>query len=478
MFVISFHVASALLLATVSVAAREIPVATPSEFAAAMPALAPGDTVVLKAGVWRDATLQFRAQGESARPITLRAEIPGATILEGASQLTIDGAHLVVAGLKFSRNAGLPAIITPYKVTVASVVTFTKASRDCRLTETAIVDSGDGVSNYVHLEPGSRANRIDHCFFSNQGAIGVTFYVEVHPTQPNRHQVDHNYFGDRKPGTGNRWETIRIGHAEQQDFVSETTVAQNYFFRCNGENECVSDKSTGNRYLSNAFVETRGQLTLRHGARARVEGNFFFAGEDPASDGLRVIGPDHVVLNNYFKGVRNGIIVYSGETDPKPTGYRPVARALIAGNTIEHCANALVLGSSGRAVPPKNVTLAGNLVIGRSAPLIHADAKGMDIAYVANLMLGPELGIADTPGIDRDAPPLITDEWGRVFPDPARSKLRLNRTVHPALASDLNGEVRAPQTNIGAIGERNAAPKYPRTRDDVGPAWLRAKTPP
>lgn len=302
----------------------------------------------------------------------------------------------------------------------------------------------------------------------------MTFYVQVHPTQPNHHRIEHNYFGDRRRGTGNRWETIRLGHSEQQSFVSATTVARNLFYRCNGENECVSNKSTGNRFLHNAFIETRGELTLRHGDRAWIEGNYFFGGDDPASRGVRAIGSNHVVINNYFKRVPAALVIYTGEAAPEPRGYAPVVNALVAFNTFEECvAPTLVLGATNRPVRPKNVRLAYNLVQADSGPIVEMPDGKVDVSHAGNLMFGAELGIGTTAGIDRTKPSMKVDARGRIFPDATQLPVRVDLRHVPEVEHDLNGLPRGGDVNVGAIGVESARPLYPLYRYEAGPVWMR-----
>jgi poly(beta-D-mannuronate) lyase len=338
---------------------REQKIASVQEFQSAVTSAKPGDVIVLRNGTWQDAKLNFRAAG-----VTLRAEIPGQVIFQGSSELVIDGPNLVVSGLKFQNISNVTETVTPHQVLVRRIIVFTTNAISSRLTETAIIDSGVGVTTYVHMRPGSQSNLVDHCHFSGQQGIGVTFYVEAHATIPNYHRIENNYFGDRKPGRGNGWETVRVGHSAQQEFFSGTTVASNYFYRCNGELECISNKSTGNRYLHNAFVENQGQLCLRHGNKAVIAGNYFLGGDEPDAQGVRISGSDHIVVNNHFRGLRDALLVYNGQVNPEPRGYAAVNDTLIASNVFENCAKNLVVGvgERGRTLAPKNLRLEHNLV--------------------------------------------------------------------------------------------------------------------
>ena len=116
----------------------------------------PGDEIVFANGTYSDFRLNFKANGTEAAPIILRAESPGQVVFRGRSQLFIDGNYLVVAGFKYDQITGVPNVTTPYDVQVGAVVTFRKTTNHSRLTETAILNSGNGVGNYFHMEPGGR----------------------------------------------------------------------------------------------------------------------------------------------------------------------------------------------------------------------------------------------------------------------------------------------------------------------------------
>ena len=87
---------------------------------------------------------------------------------------------------------------------------------------------------------------------------------------------------------------------------SGTLVESNLFDRCDGEIEIISSKSCENIYRFNTFLDCAGMLTLRHGNRCRVEGNFFLGHHKKGSGGIRIIGEDHIIINNYIEGIEKG----------------------------------------------------------------------------------------------------------------------------------------------------------------------------
>ena len=107
--------------------------------------------------------------------------------------------------------------------------------------------------------------------------------------------------------------------------------------RCDGEIEIISSKSCENVYRNNTFRDSEGCLTLRHGNRCVVDGNFFLGNgsEGKPTGGVRVIGEEHVITNNYFDGttgIAGGVIVLTaGQPKAELTGYWHITKATIAG---------------------------------------------------------------------------------------------------------------------------------------------------
>jgi poly(beta-D-mannuronate) lyase len=434
------------------------------QFDQAVAASKPGDEIVFANGTYSDFRLELKASGTEAAPITLRAETPGQVTFHGKSQLFIDGNWLVVAGFKYEQIADVPNITTPYDVVVGAVVTFRKTTNHARLTETAIVDSGTKVSAYFHMEPGGQYNQVDHCWFSGQKDIGPSLYIEVDPTKPNNAIMEACFIGNRAQGNGNKWETLRIGHAEQQKFRSGALVTRNYFNKCDGENEMISNKSSGNKYLYNAIIENKGELTLRHGDEVWIEGNFL-----DRSTGIRVIGARHVIINNYLKKLSFGFNIYASEANPVPAGYAPVIDPIIAFNTLEDCGASFQIGTSGRPVAPKNVRMGYNLVQGSGTILQYANASS-DVKYEGNIMYGGNVDARA--GISRDKPALADDQWGRLVVDRSKLGMMVDPKSFPQVTKDLNGTDRGDMPNVGAIQTPNVKPLYPLSPKDVGPLWM------
>mgnify|MGYP003575388561 CR=1 FL=1 len=346
--------------------------------------LKPGDQVVLSNGNWQDQKLIFRAQGTEKAPVHLRARDAGKVILKGNSSLLIDGSWLIVEGLKFEEG---------YTPASQHAVVFSERSTDCRLTNTAIIDYNhpetNKIFNFWILVYGIR-NRIDHCFIKGKTTRGTAIGVNI-SDKPNHHRIDHNYFGHRPDVKANGGEIIRIGTDVWSMHDSYTTVEDNVFEHCDGEIEIISNKSGHNTIRNNLFYESKGTLTLRHGNNAEVYGNFFIGNGVEETGGIRIIGENHQIYDNYFLGLRGtGLKAVFALTnawqDPPLHGYWQVKNVRITQNTIVDCKEVFVIGAGKDAktfVPPVSTVITNNLLVGNST-LINSIEKNAGIRFLAN----------------------------------------------------------------------------------------------
>ena len=84
---------------TNSASAKEYLVNSQLDYREVLTQLAPGDTIILKDGIWNDFEIIFEGEGEPDLPITLRAETPGQVHITGQSSLALAGEYLLVSGL-------------------------------------------------------------------------------------------------------------------------------------------------------------------------------------------------------------------------------------------------------------------------------------------------------------------------------------------------------------------------------------------
>lgn len=388
--------------------AAEYPVADVAAFNAAVAKLAPGDVVVLRAGEWKDADLVFRGNGTIEKPITLRGD--GRAKLTGASRLRIAGEHLVIEGVWFSD-------CTPPK---SDIIAFREDSkrlakhcivRDCAITQSAaLVEKSDRKWLSIY----GANNRVERCHFEGKTSAGTLLIVWLPEKagDPPGHVISGNYFGPRPRLGKNGGEIIRVGDSDTSMQTAGCVVERNLFDRCDGEVECISNKSCGNIYRGNVFLETQGSLTLRHGNGCRVEKNVFLGFGVKSTGGIRVIGEDHTVVDNHLEGLRGdgaraAICVMNGIEKSPLSGYFQVKRAKIERNTIVDCKQSIVIGFADDDVkanlPPTDVTFGGNTVWAGKFTAIELIDPTATVVWKENRVSAEKPGIAPTPGIATDA---------------------------------------------------------------------------
>ncbi|MCB0305860.1 MAG: polysaccharide lyase 6 family protein [Calditrichaeota bacterium] len=449
---------------------------TPAEIALALPFLLPGDTLTMADGVWQDADIRFRASANVIDSILLRAETSGQVILTGNSRLRLYGSYLIVKGLYFKNGSGINGEVVAFRESA------TQIARHSRLTECAFESINSplpGSASWVTLY-GSH-NRIDHCYFFNKTTAGPTLTV-VPDGQPNEHRIDHNYFAFRPPLGSNGGETIQIGTSEWSMYYSHTLVEHNYFERCNGEAEIISSKASANIIRYNTFRECEGALSLRHGNFCEVYGNFFFGNFQPLTGGVRIVGEDHRVYNNYFQDLA-GIEIYSplslmnGIPNSPLNGYFQVKRAQVLFNTLVNCYNPVVIGlgrNTDRTLPPLDCAIAGNVIFTADSDWIIAEVDTPhNMLYQGNIMFGSPLGIPPRPGISRVDPLLHRAADSLWRPMPASPVIGAGQGNYPFVNDDVDGHMRNLPKDSGA-DQVSPAPvlRRPLTPLDVGPPWF------
>ncbi|MCA9237581.1 MAG: polysaccharide lyase 6 family protein [Planctomycetales bacterium] len=403
----SLFTALALLqLAATPAVAKEFLVKDVHELKLAAKSARPGDHVIMAEGEWRDAKLVFSGQGTKAAPITLRAAAPGKTVMTGASELRLGGENLVVDGLLFQNPAA----------TVSDLIQFRVDSKrlafNCRLTNCAVISTlqveNSQESRWVNLY--GSGHRVDRCTFQGKSGKGSTLVVWLVNTGDGRHQIEQNYFGPREKLGKNGGETIRIGDSKTSMLAGDCVVENNLFERCNGETECISNKSCGNTYRHNTFLEVSGTLTLRHGNDCLVEQNVFLGNKARGTGGVRIIGEDHIVRGNYFEKLtgddaRSALTFMMGIPNSPADRYFQVQRAIVQDNTFVECEHTLLIGLSDdrkATLPPIETVITGNVVVAEKYTVVEARCPLDGITWKQNHFFGKDLGMPPVAGVETD----------------------------------------------------------------------------
>jgi poly(beta-D-mannuronate) lyase len=359
----------------------------------------PGDTIVMTNGNWLNQAIVFKSSGNASQPIVLRAQTAGQVILSGTSHINISGNYLEVSGLFFKSGNLSTSEIISFRTSTSEF------ANNCRVTNCAIRDSNptDNTIDTKWVSLYGANNKVDHCSFQNKTNMGTLLVVWLTAGIVPNHIVDQNYFGYRNSNvdaTGaelNGQEIIRLGDSSTSMQTAGIQVTNNFFEHCNGEIETISNKSCGNYFSNNVFFECVGMLTLRHGNFATVEGNYFFGNKISNTGGVRIIGENHKVYNNYFEkldgsGYRSAICIVRGKMNSLANEYFQVKNALVAFNTMVDCATSFTINynSSAYTMPPIGTMIANNNVYNTSSSntnvIIDQTDPNIDITWNNNLM--------------------------------------------------------------------------------------------
>lgn len=392
-----------------------------SEFNDAVANAKPGSVITLANGVWKDTELIFEGAGTKDSPIKLTVEEKGKVTLEGQSNLQIAGDYLIVEGLVFKNG------YTPTN----SVISFRKnrneLANNSRLTE-CVIDNYNNPERHVQdywVTIYGKNNRIDHNHITGKKNLGVTMIVglDTKESVENNHKIDHNYFGPRPTFGNNGGETLRIGTSHNALENSKTLVESNYFDRCNGEHEIISNKSCQNTFKYNTFFECTGTLTMRHGNETLVDGNVFIGNGKPSTGGVRVINENQTVINNYHIGLtgyrfRGAFVMMNGVPNSPPNRYVPVIDSKVNNNTFINCDHIqLCAGSDAeRSQAPLNSEISGNIFYHQSKKdlfTIYDDISG--VTFKENI-LGSNLETTINSGFDNADIALVKNEQGFLIP--------------------------------------------------------------
>lgn len=452
-------------------------VKTVAEFDAAVMAASPGDTIILAEGEWKDVDLKFKAAGVVEKPITVKAEIPGKTILTGSSRLRLGGEHLVIEGLWFRDPAAESGEVIEFRIDSKLHASHSRAT-NCAVTSSTSAKKQKG-SRWVSMH--GTDNRVDHCWLEGKTSEGATLVVWLGFEPEGRHRIDHNFFGPRPVLGKNGGETIRIGDSKTSLRDARCIIERNWFDRCNGEGEIISNKSCSNIYRQNLFSECEGALTLRHGHRCLVEGNWFRGNGRKLTGGVRIIGEDHRVVNNYLDGLRgdefrSGITFMNGIPDTPLNGYSQVKRAFVAFNTLAGCEHPILIGMTDDkkcSLPPAGSVIANNIVVAETSPPVEAMSDASGIRWVGNLMSGPRWEHAGD-GIRWADVKLEKQKDGVWRPAAGSPAIDSAVKVDGSPQSDIHGQPRDAKPDAGC-DESSPSPATIKmmTRAEAGPDWKR-----
>jgi poly(beta-D-mannuronate) lyase len=444
-------------------------VGTIADLKARIAAAVPGDVIVVSNGYYvSDDAITITNVATAGRPIVIQSETIGGAEIRGACGFVLasPAAYIVIQGFKFTH---------------ARAIGIATGTRHCRLTrnviELAIPPGSSG--SYVRISDDDV--EIDHNELRNKSTLGQMLDITGSDGQVARRLwVHHNYFHDFKKPGGNGAETIRWGLSGLSLSTGDGLCEYNLFVRCRGENEIISNKSSGNTYRYNTLLDSPGgEISQRHGNDCFYYGNYL-----RNTQGLRVCGDRHRIFSNYFESNSVGVNIANGDGDvyagdPLTSHDRPdnnvVAFNTFIGNGthFEMVRRAGGLGSS-------NTVVANNIFVGGGVVASIAHSSPYTGTWTNNLCW-ETAGTGDVPADGyRAVDPLLAPGAHGVrhlqADSPAIKSGRQAYDVYGAVLSfdfvacDLDGQPRKGGRDIGA-DQFSSAPvmAFLLTTNDVGP---------
>ncbi|MFD9424393.1 MULTISPECIES: polysaccharide lyase 6 family protein [unclassified Streptomyces] len=451
-------------LLTGSATAAPAVVGSLDELQAAIDRARPGDRIVLADGSYTvppDRPLTIRNKRGTARaPITIAAQSLGGVVLGGVQSFVLDASsHLTLSGFSFRQS---------------STLEIPENCSHIRLTRNDFQLADIEGLHWVMVRADD--SEVDHNHFHGKTTLGVYLCVEGAGTEEmaQRVHVFRNYFSDHSFAGSNGGEPIRLGVSPRALSSAHAVVEYNLFERANGDPEAISVKSSDNTIRYNTVRDSLGGIVLRHGNRSRVEGNHLIGG----TDGLRIYGDDHVIVNNYLAGLSGRALVIGsgsardhlpGEPADQRRGNDAPDRVVIAHNTLVNN-HGMLSGESQRPHEPRDVTVADNLLVAESGELVTM-ANTVRFTWSGNILWGAAAdGNIPAGGFTRVDPKLRTGRDGiarLTAGSPAIGAATLRRRY---VTHDIDGQPRGRARDVGADEyTRRPVGREPLTPADVGP---------
>ncbi|MER7455917.1 chondroitinase-B domain-containing protein [Micromonospora sp. NPDC126480] len=416
-------------------------VSSSAQLTTAMANAAPGHTIVLADGNYSIGKLNAR-NGTASNPITIMAAHQGRAVIAGGQLEVLDSSYVTFSGLTWRNSNTL-------KITSSNHVRLTR--NHFRLTESSSL-------KWVIIQgANSHHNRIDHNLFEEKHQLGNFITIDGSATAQSQYDlIDHNHFRNIGPRATNEMEAIRVGWSAISRSSGYTTIESNLFENCDGDPEIISVKSNDNTVRYNTFRTSQGTLSLRHGNRSQVYGNFFLGGGKPGTGGVRVYGQDHTIYNNHFEGLTGtgydaALQLDGGDVDTSGalSAHWRVYRATAVHNTFVNNVSNIEIGAN-YTLAPVDSTVANNIVVGNHGRLFNEVKIPTNMTYAGNI--GWPTGSASigiTVGV-RTVNPLLTKQ-GEVYRIASGSPAVNTATGnYPFLAQDMDGQARSGIADVGA----------------------------
>jgi poly(beta-D-mannuronate) lyase len=460
----------ALLLAPALAVAASVDVDSVERLKAAIEKAQPGDRIVVADGKYAAAEpIVIAKAGTEQQPIVIEAKTVGGAEFNGDAnfRLAKGAAYVVVKGFTFTNKSTNDK---PGNLVIEA------GAHHCRVTRCTFALKVTGRSTFMTVNGDD--NEIDYNTFREKNTEGQMLFVNGTGPGPDnapalmakRNWAHHNYFLDFQKGAPNNASGLHFGSSHRSMDPGYSVAEFNLFVKNVGENEgAICSKTTDAIYRYNTIIDST-ELSLRHGHRAQVYGNFMIN-----STGLRFFAHDHQIYSNYFEGNRPAIAIGNGGATIPPgplTSHQRPERVKIVYNTLVDNRSNVQMGGRNNGLGADDIVFANNIIQGgNKAVSIAGPLK--DPKWEGNIIFKTEGGAGDMPaeGFTEVDPKLVKDERGVYRPSKDSPAIGKGVGSHPFVKEDIDGQPRpTDKLDVGADQfSTEAGVNRPLTPADVGP---------
>ena len=470
------------VLLTSTVIAAEYRASSPSAIERVSSAVRPGDTVILTNGLWTDAQITFRAEGNAAKPIVLKGESPGKVTLTGNSWIRLAGYYIIVQDLVF-QNCTTSRDLVAFRLDPKEGASKVKKSfslilkaHNSRLMNCAFLDCDptDKATSTRWISIYGNHNRVDHCLLRGKSGPGAMINIFPGGETP-EHLIDNNNFSLRERSQGDENETICVGDTSNESLLTSVKIESNVFQACSGGPEIIANHSSGNTYSHNVFRFCEGAISLRAGSDCKVEGNYFLGATQPLTGGVTLNDDGHRVINNYFADLQGtDVLAPLAVTSKRPDAQSSAKGSLIAFNTLVNCKNGVsVLPTLKDSPGPTKCVIANNIIQNSEVSALDHVERISNAVLMANIVhLDHPMPLPDS-GVLAIDPKLALDQdriWRPQKDSPARGAAKGN---YSDIKDDIDGQTRQGALDIGCDQFSDAQVMHPLlVTEEFGASWL------
>lgn len=372
----------------------------------------PGDRIVVQIGTYTTSeSIVVTKQGSPLKPITIEAETMGGVEINGTNGFLIStpSSYIIIKGFVFKQKTGT--------TNIAEGATHCIITRN--VFECAPVNSG--AKPYLNVSGDD--NEISYNTFQNKTDEGQMVSVQGPGgnKMAKRTWIHHNFFYNFPP-KANNCSAIQIGLSGRSMDSAFCVVEYNLFIKTEGENEgAICHKSCRNIIRFNTFGERSEEMSLRHGNKSQVYGNFFIN-----TNGLRFSGDDHLICNNYFQNCTKAIVCTNGDGEVKDgsklTCHDRPDRVKVVNNLIIDCKSAYQMPGRNDGLGATYITFANNIIQGGEPVSIQGNYP--DEVWKENIIWNTTGGSMPADSYKIIDPGLIKNAFGVLHPTLKNSTFR------------------------------------------------------